>query len=794
LDFAAYSRATGTPYPEDPEERAQLAPEVAEFRRNQIRQPQESSNLLETLGTAALGLGTLVGAGLVGRRMLRGGGAKATSASPGTQLTKIPTGAVEQIRREGVPAPVAPSKVAAIPQATVNLQSFSTEIPTRANQPGSFTDLTDIQNRLLNQTRNQQANSFESGEDQMTGRMRQQLQRNEDLDLSSIDAAEDLEKRSQYLKFKQTLEPDSAINAVAAAIPDGIPVDQAEGLTSAQRFLERERMEIASQLGEQNLPITPSRIEEELANRLGKGAFNYGPSYTARRQNLELFAQTGSKPLLENVQRFGLSPVKFETFENMPAAKRAGFESAAPFTTSYYPDEEIVARGLSSKIEVDVPGMGRVNIAELRKPVIMEQTALAAEDYYQTKKGEALDWLGNLRVQLEPKRNQILKERRVLAEQSAEQLLPQLEQAKNAGQRELAADLEGQLQVLRNLWRNPELGSHREDEMRLLNARISNAQKEIAESIAGIQKKYPTTIENWSGEANRVFGELDVETGEFIPETMELRSERKMVDLTPKGGGGRNIGEYTAGERLDEEIRAIQGGGRVRDYDPETGEAVSPWSGDRTQTGRELGIYGVRLSKDPADNPELRPTDVLIPKAGLSSPYSNLDDETLGQLSMMGSVADRYNAEKEIARRKVAGETIQLGGIQSTSEPLVQLPTESARRSVLMSEAVLKAARQQAARNPRGGVLPDELTQLRMQMAQMQPPAEPKFTRRPPGPKPGAVPPQQLALKGVSGYKARQVKSPADEAAEQLKAYMSKLQRGRATPLTSEAVIQPRLF
>ena len=39
-DFAAYSRATGTPYPEDPEERAQLAPEVAEFRRNQLKQPE----------------------------------------------------------------------------------------------------------------------------------------------------------------------------------------------------------------------------------------------------------------------------------------------------------------------------------------------------------------------------------------------------------------------------------------------------------------------------------------------------------------------------------------------------------------------------------------------------------------------------------------------------------------------------------------------------------------------------------------------------------------------------------
>ena len=163
-------------------------------------------------------------------------------------------------------------------------------------------------------------------------------------------------------------------------------------------------------------------------------------------------------------------------------------------------------------------------------------------------------------------------------------------------------------------------------------------------------------------------------------------------------------------------------------------------------------------------------------------------------MTLMGSLADQYNAAKELSRRKIAGQEISLGGIQSTSEPLVQLPTEAARRSVLMSEAVLKAARQQASRNPRGGILPDELTQLRMQMAQLQPSAEPVFTRRPPGPRPGAVPPQQLALKGVSGFKARQTKSPADAAAEQLENYMSKLQRGRSTPLTSEAVIQPRFL
>jgi len=70
-DFAAYSRATGTPYPEDPQERAALAPEVIQFRQNQLRAPQQESNPLAALGAAALGLGALAGGVALSRRLGR---------------------------------------------------------------------------------------------------------------------------------------------------------------------------------------------------------------------------------------------------------------------------------------------------------------------------------------------------------------------------------------------------------------------------------------------------------------------------------------------------------------------------------------------------------------------------------------------------------------------------------------------------------------------------------------------------------------------------------------------------
>ena len=58
-DFAAYSRATGAPYPESPEERAQMVPEVRAFRQNQL---QRSDN--QGSDTLALGIG--LGLGLAG--------------------------------------------------------------------------------------------------------------------------------------------------------------------------------------------------------------------------------------------------------------------------------------------------------------------------------------------------------------------------------------------------------------------------------------------------------------------------------------------------------------------------------------------------------------------------------------------------------------------------------------------------------------------------------------------------------------------------------------------------------
>lgn len=787
--------------------------EQERLKQNQQAQPEPDS-LLDTLGKVSLGAGILAG-GLYGARRFFAGpklsSPPKSAVPPSVEATVRRAASVPQevVRRQQVDEFTRQARSERVPGVRTADLSRTQQVTTAPevssrNTPGTFLefsqkastfsplaylkdkgalapdDLTSLQQKSSPVQQYQFANAVESGEDQMTGRVKQQLQRNEDNDLSQIEILENAAEYDRQAMIEEAdpsqmigYEADASINAAASSLPDGLPVDQAEGIakTSAQRFLQRERDEIASQLGEQNLPITPSRIEQELANRLTKSSYKYGPKYSARRQGLELYAQTGDPVLLERIQRFGLAPASFETFETMPAEKRIGFENAPPFSTAYYPSEELSSTGLSSDITINLPTRGQTSLAEFRKPVITEDTAQRAEEFYQDRKGKALDWLGNFRLKHEPKRNQILNERRLIVEQAARDLQPQLEAARQSGNQEMIADLEQNLNVLRNVWKNPRLGSHREGELRLLDAQIAGAQNKIAEDIAGIQKKYPTTIADWSGESARIFGELDTETGELIPESIELRGDRPSILQQPKGGGGRNIAEYTAGERIDEEIRAIQGGGRIRDYDLETGAAAQHWLGDNTQTGREIDAYGIRLSGEKRADPTKQPSEPQYTK------------QQIIDQAMSMSQADPY------------GDVPVVPEYADVIKSLVyQEPTPEAKRSVLMSEAIRKAALQREQRNPRGGVIPDELTTLRRQMAQLDEQPVEKATgrlRRVPG---TSIPPQQLTLPGVTGYKSRQTVSPADVAAEQLESYMSKLQRGRSMPLTSAVRIQPSLF
>ena len=91
----------------------------------------------------------------------------------------------------------------------------------------------------------QAINALESGEDQSTGRVRQQLQRNEDLDIGAIDRLED---------------STNSLDVAASMTPDGIPVDQAESggrinqlVEQGKRYLRGKEVDLGYDYSGENL-------------------------------------------------------------------------------------------------------------------------------------------------------------------------------------------------------------------------------------------------------------------------------------------------------------------------------------------------------------------------------------------------------------------------------------------------------------------------------------------------------------------------------------------------------------
>lgn len=388
-DFYAYSRATGTPIPEDPQERAEMAPTVLEFRRNQLKAPEQSPNVLQTLGAAAFAGTALVGAGLAARRFLgrqpripQGPSRSATAgitqadlaryesdpnlrkaagtasqvnfndwlaekqraerqevysavaAKPASELKPIyrPKGDVEEdvlitspitgeIFRRGaspqatektyVPPSKKPGEIEGFTSVDVDelladptdrlIAELGTELENRRqarivqnieskekaqaqnilaqmrNELESANTLVDQQVSTAPLQTSQFVNAVESGEDQMTGRIKSQLQRNEDLDGSDFEYLENIEEQN-YQAMTESVgpgqmmghEPDFAINQAASELPDGLPYDQAEGTrsVSSQELADIARDEMIAlrqKLQTQGLRPGTERFERALA-------------------------------------------------------------------------------------------------------------------------------------------------------------------------------------------------------------------------------------------------------------------------------------------------------------------------------------------------------------------------------------------------------------------------------------------------------------------------------------------------------------------------------------------------
>jgi hypothetical protein len=259
-DFYAYSRATGAPVPRDPEEQAQMVPAVLEFRRNQLKatepQQQQGFGLPQALGigAAVAGLGA---AGYGISRLLRQKPAAAVSASAVRPATVDIEAPVRRVATEYKTSPVASPEV---PPSRIPDPWGATTAPSRqaaqgfsprqyAESTGSLqakpvvSDLTSIQSTQRPVAQDQFINAVESGEDQATGRIKTQLQRNEDYDLGQIEVLEDIAEYSRI----QGMEQDEPITRVASVLPDGLPLDQAKGEQKINELVEEGKRYLRAQ-------------------------------------------------------------------------------------------------------------------------------------------------------------------------------------------------------------------------------------------------------------------------------------------------------------------------------------------------------------------------------------------------------------------------------------------------------------------------------------------------------------------------------------------------------------------
>ena len=485
--------------------------------------------------------------------------------------------------------------------------------------------------------------------------------RGKEIDTNFDYSAEEAKQARQVgQRFERAQALQSLGNQVIEEVQEGTPKT-----TSAERFLSNERDEIASLLGEQGLPMTKSNIEQELNNRLGSEAYKYGPKYTQRKQALQLGA-TYDPALFDNLAKESVVIAG----ENIPTGRVA--ETRISRTSMLgTPFEENVELGL-------------------REPTYMKETA----ERLQEKVAATKDWLGSVRLKAAsenaPSNAALINAQRNF--DSALTYKGELENYLDSGRGSLSDRTRAKQRLDDVVYELDRLDTEAEALTQQVyggqsGAGVRGAQKYTANYIKNLTP--PSKLKSGIEEGQRLFYELNPETGEPIPGTQELRSERRMVDMTPKGGGGRNVGEFSAGNRdeggdIDLENILMQArtprnqSGReyAKDqfgYRPGTGLTGialegKPFTDDRTQTGRVITRTGIQTTKPQSST--------YLDNKAMSS-FAGLSDEQLGQISMQGTEAEAYNADKMLAKRRSFDVSQDIRRIQNSGRPDAQEQVKS---------------------------------------------------------------------------------------------------------------------
>lgn len=591
-DFYAYSRATGAPVPEDPEERAQMAPEVLEFRRNQLKAPQQESNPLATLGTAALGLSALAGLGfgaraLMGRRQqLPKGPAK--SATAGVRQVNLADmeQAVRRVAAEpDVPASkVTPStersrvyaEVAAKPEA---------ELPRVYRPKGGLED-------ILPEERAEELNVLIT--DPNTGEIFRRGQSPESFAQTYISLRPELTGQKTNLPVGRTPSMFKEFSE-SISLTD---IQKTQALANTDQFIN------AVESGEDQLT---GRVIKQINIADPWGEATIPPAAINEQQSVPLLPSAAVSPR-EQAQQFLQS--RFEelsaTIPGRYRRERAmGMDPEIAEAIELYAstgDPAVLSR-LSQ-----TPSSPLTVTPRVQTELLVDEIP-TSKFYKPTGQGEFIDDLIEKDINLTNRISALGEQKQAIINRLKEidQLEPQFRFA--------AADEPGQGGYYTRLL-NKMMFEKQSLNPESVNVDLGDALAERdyvrgrMESLEALGTQYKPLKRE---EGVRPFFEVSEETGEIIPETLEIRGGRPSIETKARGGGGRNIAEFVAGggNPTAEAVREILQGGqrtRVRDFDIETGGRPEIFEGDRSQTGRSIGIYGIEPRDKPIADPELRPT------------------------------------------------------------------------------------------------------------------------------------------------------------------------------------------
>ena len=207
--------------------------------------------------------------------------------------------------------------------------------------------------------------ALSSGTHQMEGRTKHRLQQNEDLDLGQIEIMEEMAD-AQYRNFVNQadpsqmmgLEPDIHVEQVASRLPDGLPVDQAEGALSFAQKRMQEIRGVQEAQGYRGLSAEKQMLQGEQGTRI--------------KQASELYAATGDPNVLSLISKTPSLPISVQPkAQQLITTQSLEGDAPSELSTSslYSPFKERVAN-VNKQEDVDIRMTNRLSGLEATRESI----------------------------------------------------------------------------------------------------------------------------------------------------------------------------------------------------------------------------------------------------------------------------------------------------------------------------------------------------------------------------------------------------------------------------------------